>query len=392
MISRAQNYPVQTFVTITPPYSSYLPDYADPFNNQMKILLTLTDFSVSTYEVKLRLSIQGQGYTIKTVQDLAALPTIQLSAGVPTEVSGTLLAPYLSSDNLIFQGMDKAQYVTSQMLPEGPATVCVEVINAGNANQAVLSNPACGQYWFALYNPPLLNTPICGTEIMPLDPPQIMFSWSPLHMSSPTNGATQYEFYLYQMLPDGQDPNQYVQSTTPYFVSSPTTNTFFNFGPVESGQAPLNVGTTYIWRVKATDATGRSLFINDGYSQVCTFKYGNAASSLLDGVTLQLESTGSGQNVGAAWWNGSAMFEEYVLEVRKTGNPEFNWHPLNTSDVEEKMYMLEPETEYECRVKGLAGGAETDWSNTSVFTTQAERNYECGSTALPGKASNIKPL
>ena len=50
----AQTYPVQSFVQITPPFSSYLPDYADPFNNQMKVLLTLTDFTVPSHQVRIK--------------------------------------------------------------------------------------------------------------------------------------------------------------------------------------------------------------------------------------------------------------------------------------------------------------------------------------------------
>lgn len=388
-IGRTQNYPVQSFVTITPPYSSYLPDYADPFNNQMKILLTLTDFAVPSYQVKLRFNIQGQGYSIQSA-NLTNIPPITITPGVPVEVSGSMLAPYLSTDNLVFDGINVAQYEISKILPEGPATVCIEVIDFNSANQAVLSNPSCGQTWFALYDPPLAVNPFCGTEVTPTDPQQVMFSWSPLHMANPTNGMTQYEFELFRIIPEGADPNQVMNSSIPWYTET-TTNTFVNYGVLQSG-SPLEVGMSYAWRVKAIDASGRALFKNNGYSAVCTFTYGNAAAEFLEGVTLELNSEGTGQNVGAAWWNGSSMFDEYILEVRKTSNPDYNWHRTVAQDIEEKMYMLEPSTEYECRVKGVVSGAETDWSNTSVFTTKPERNYECGSTALPGKPSTIQPL
>jgi hypothetical protein len=211
-------------------------------------------------------------------------------------------------------------------------------------------------------------------------------------MAAPTSGMTQYTFELWPILQEGDDPNYVVSSTPPYWSVPSTTNTFVNYGLLESGSFPLTVGQTYVWRVTATDGSGRALFTNDGHSQVCTFTYGNVAASLLDGVTLQLNANGTGQTVGTADWNGSNLFDSYVLEVRKTGNPDYNWFPINTINDKEEMYMLEPDTEYECRVKGQAGGAETDWSNTAIFTTQPERNYECGSTALPGKPANVTPL
>jgi hypothetical protein len=95
-VVRAQIYPVQTFVQVTPPYNSYLPDYADPFTNQLRVLLTLTDFSVPSTQVKLRFSIEGSGYSLQSV-NLIAFPTITLTPGVPVEISGSDLAPYLST-------------------------------------------------------------------------------------------------------------------------------------------------------------------------------------------------------------------------------------------------------------------------------------------------------
>jgi len=84
---KSQTYPVQTFVQISPPFTSYLPDYSDPFNNQMKILLTLTDFSIPSYQIKLRFTFQGNGYTI-TTSSLLNLPVSTLTPGVPLEISG----------------------------------------------------------------------------------------------------------------------------------------------------------------------------------------------------------------------------------------------------------------------------------------------------------------
>ncbi|MEZ4922158.1 MAG: hypothetical protein R2780_03215 [Crocinitomicaceae bacterium] len=394
LVGRSQTYPVQAFVTITPPYSSYLPDYADPFNNQMKVLLTSLDYNAPSLQVKLRFKIEGQGYSIQSadINNMTGIPAITLSPGVPVEVSGSDLAPYLNSDNLLFSGLDKNEYIQSQILPEGPATICVEVINVSNPNNAVLNNPACASTWFAKYNPPLLATPFCGQELLPTDPPQIMFSWTPLHMAAPTNGQTQYVLEMCPIL-EGDDPNYVFQSVfSPKLISNPTTNTFYNYGISDVGPFPLTVGQSYVWRVKAIDGSGRALFTNDGYSAPCVFTYGNVAASLLDGVQINLTAQGTGQTVGTADWDKISVCESYVLEVRKTGNQNNNWFPINTSKDKEKIYMLEPETEYECRVKGIAGTAETDWSNTAVFTTLPERNYECGSTNLPGKPANIKPL
>jgi len=354
----------------------------------MKIFLTLTDFTVPSYQVKLKFTLTGNGYTISN-QSLLNLPAFTLSPGTPLEISGSDLAPYLATQNLLFSGIDVADYDQRKVLPEGPCQICVEVIDFSNPNQAVLSNPACSQVWFSLNDPPLTNTPFCGNEITPSDPQQIIFSWSPLHMNSLHSAGTQYTFELFEIRPDGADPNQVVNSSLPIFMQV-TDQTFINYGITEP---QLQTGMSYAWRVKAQDIQGRDFFRNNGYSTVCTFTYGNVAASLADGITLTLNSTGTGTRVGFAWWNVSSTFTGYKVEVRKTGNPDYEWFPYESSGGELKIYQLEPSTQYECRVKGLIGDDyESEWSNTSVFTTQPTPDYACGNTTIPPVENTLTPL
>jgi hypothetical protein len=42
---RAQIYPVQISAQLVPPYSGYLPDYADPSAGKLKVILQFNDFS-----------------------------------------------------------------------------------------------------------------------------------------------------------------------------------------------------------------------------------------------------------------------------------------------------------------------------------------------------------
>ncbi|MBK7129120.1 MAG: fibronectin type III domain-containing protein [Crocinitomicaceae bacterium] len=355
----------------------------------MRIFLTLTDFSVPSYQVKLRFKFEGNGYSI-TTSSLLNLPSTTLSPGVPVEISGSDLAPYLSTENLIFSGIDQTQYQLHKTLPEGPCMICVEVIDFTNPNQPVLSGPnACTQVWFSLNDPPLLNTPFCGNEISPTDPQQIVFSWSPLHMNSINSSGTQYVFELFEIRPDGADPNQVVNSSLPIFMQI-TNQTFINYSITEP---QLQIGMSYAWRVRAQDMDGHDFFRNNGYSSVCTFTYGNIASSVADGITLTLNSNGIGTRVGYAWWNVSSTFTHYKLELRKTGNPNYVWFPYESTTGELKIYQLEPATQYECRVKGcIDDDFESEWSNVSVFTTQPVPDYACGSTTTPPLDATITPL
>lgn len=385
---KGQTYPVSAFVNLTPPYSSYLPDYADPFNNQLRVLLTLNDFSIPSYTVKLRFRLEGSGYTIVN-DNLLALPAFTLTPGVPIEISGNDLAPYLSSSNLSFTGIDVADYELRKVLPEGPCSICVEVVDFSNPNQAILGNPACVQAWFSLNDPPLLNMPFCGQEIPETDPQNIVFSWTPMSMGSPYSVSTEYTFELFELRPEGADPNMTVTSTLPIYTTT-TTNTLLNYGIIEP---PLQLGMQYVWRVRAREIDGRDIYRNNGYSAVCTFTYGNIAASLADGITLELNAEGIGPRIGKAFWNTAAVFDGYRLEVRKTGNPDYAWFPYESATGMITVNSLEPETEYEARVQGLIGeDFESEWSNIATFTTYPPPNYACGSTALPGKQETIIPL
>ncbi|MBK9191565.1 MAG: hypothetical protein IPM77_08635 [Crocinitomicaceae bacterium] len=253
--AKAQTYPVQTFVQISPPHTSYLPDYTDPMSNQMRVFLTLTDFTVPSYQVKLKFTLTGNGYTI-TNSSLLNLPAVNLTPGTPLEISGSDLAPYLATENLLFNGIDVADYQLRKVLPEGPCEICIEVIDFSNPNQTILSNPSCTPVWFSLNDPPLLNSPFCGQEMTPSDPQQLIFSWAPLHMNSLHSAGTQYTFELFEIRPEDADPNQVVNSSLPIFMQV-TDQTYINYGITEP---QLQTGMSYVWRVKAQDIQGRDFF------------------------------------------------------------------------------------------------------------------------------------
>jgi hypothetical protein len=389
-----QNYPIQSFVQINQPFSAYLPDYADPFNNQLKVLLTLTDYTVASYQVKIKITFTGNDYVISTKDNLN-LPPITLTPGVPFEISGSNLAPYLTTQNLNFSGIDVNNYVQNKYLRDGPCQICVEVLDYNNINTVQLGNPSCAQAWFAKQHPPLLSSPFCGDTLTAIVPQVVLFNWSPITNNSPTTITTEYVFELYENTSGAEiDPNYLVTSTLPVAIIT-TPNPFINFGITDY---QLQIGKQYVWRVQARTTDGRDLYENNGYSSICTFVYGSFLQSLTDGVVLELQTSGTGTRQGYATWNANSIFDKYVLEVRKTGDPTYEWFQYTTefgipmSNM--KINNLEPETEYESRIKGVIGDNEfeSDYSEISVFTTQPSPNYECGNENIPADPPNIVPL
>jgi hypothetical protein len=367
----SQTYPVQLNAQLIPPYSGYLPDYADPSSEKLKVIIQFNDFSRPQYDLRLKIEIKGNGFTLVTKQ-LFSPPPLSVQPGVPLLLSGTDLAPYLNSNNLDFIGISQAQYEQRMALPEGYYSVCVKAYDYYNPGNIQVSNEACTQAWFTLSDPPFLNLPQCGLSVTPQTPQNLIFQWTPMNMSSPNSALnTEYEFGLWEMRPDSSaNPNQVVMSTAPIF--STTTNlTLLNYGIAEPS---LNLYMKYAWRVRAKDITGRDWFKNNGYSQVCTFVYGTAQTVLGNALNLNLTAQGLTHRLAKCTWNTQSVYTKYLLQVRKEGTP--HWFDYNCNAGTEKVTNLEPNTNYEARVRG-EGAVIGDWSNIATFNTFSEPNYSC---------------
>ena len=311
----SQTYPVQISAQLVPPYSGYLPDYADAAAEKLKVILQFNDFSVPNYNLKLRFEIKGNGFTLST-KTLYNPPPINLAPGQPLLLSSADLAGYLNSSNLDFIGINQSQYEQRMALPEGYYSICVKAFDY-YGNNVQVSNEACAQAWFTLSDPPFLNLPICNSVITPMLPQNILFQWTPMNLGSPLSALnTEYEFALWECRPDSNaNPNQVVLSTAPVF-SIITQQTFFNYGITET---PLNLYMKYIWRVRAKDNTGRDLFKNNGYSQICTFTYGSVKKVLGDAINLTLNAQSLSHRTGQCDWTRQSVFTTYDLQVRKKG-------------------------------------------------------------------------
>jgi len=308
---------------------------------------------------------------------------------VPLLLSGADLAPYLNSNNLDFVGINQSQYEQRMVLPEGYYTICVTAYDYYNSGGTVqVSHQACAQAWFTLSDPPFLNLPFCNTSVTPQTPQNILFQWTPMNMGSPNSALnTEYVFELWECRPDtNANPNQIALSTAPIF-SITTQQTLLNYGLTEP---PLNFYMKYVWRVRAKDVSGRDLFKNQGYSQICTFNYGSVASILGSALTLNLTAQGITHRMGKCTWNTQSLFTTYKLQVRKQGTT--NWFDYNTTQGSEKVTNLEPNTDYEAQVQGEGNGVTSAWSNIATFKTNNEQNYSCNDQTQLSDPLQAQPL
>ena len=372
LITRAhgQNYPVQINAQLVAPFSGYLSDYANPGEEKLKLLVTFNDFTKPQYNIKLKISVQGQGISLNSKSYYFAGP-FTLEPGIPLEISGSELYGLLSSQNLDFQGISQAQYEQKKVLPEGYYSVCVTAYDHNNPVPLQVSNAACAQGWMILSDPPFLNLPLCASTLTVSNPQQLAFSFTQMNMGSPNSAAnTEYVFELWEIRPQGAIANNIVQTTPPIYTHT-TSLTVVNYGITEP---PLLTGMEYAWRVRAYDISGRDYFKNNGYSQVCTFTYGNPYEQL--NIDLNLHAQAVSQRQIKVWWDSLSNFSSYVLEFRKAGGD--SWFPASTTQARMRILNLEPATQYEFRVQGVGSEFTSPFSQIVNATTQPMPNYQCG--------------
>lgn len=385
--SHAQTFPVQISTQLVPPFSGYLPDYASPGNDNLRIYITLMDFSQPSYNVKLKFSLSGNNVSIQSKPWYFAGP-FTLEPGVPLMLSGTDLSGMLNSANLDYSGITLAQYNQSKVLPEGFYTIEVTAYDFANPLPVPVSNIGTTQAWMMLCDPPLTNMPACGSEVTTSDPQFLAFSWSPLNMSSPTSAlGTEYLFELWEVMPPNNNPNNVVLATAPIYTT--TTNlTMITYGITEP---PLQVGWTYVWRVRAYDLDNRALFRNNGYSQICTFTYGDESELLGNLANLTLSAQVLTHRQARCMWDSVSAYTSYHLEFRKMNTT--NWFPINTANSNARITALEPLTQYEAQVHGIfPNGNDGPWSNIVTFTTPAQAVLNCGEASPPPAQQNFQPL
>jgi hypothetical protein len=382
--AEAQLYPVQATPQLMPPYSVYLSDYATPGEEKLRLILLQRDLTQPAYQLRLVMQVELNGQVILRTTRSYNPPPISLNPGIPTIISGAELAPYLDSRNLDFVAYSREQYERTRALPEGSYQISFTAYDYRRPEVAV-SNRGSSFYYLAKNEPPLINAPASGSRIPLRTPQQMIFSWLPRNTASPNSAAdTQYELALYEIRPQGRNPNDLVLSTAPVF------KTLLNYPQyVYSPADPLLLeGMTYAWRVRAIDRGGKDAFRNNGYSEVATFTYGGIDPDFDIGVVKGLQAQGETERRGRVWWS-LGDYEGYRVHYRKTGK-DYQWFTANVSNEtfkaaggiegEVKLFDLEPDTGYETRVQGKKNGYLGGYSEVVQFRTPARRVVQCGQT------------
>lgn len=268
---QAQTYPAVVNLVLQPPYSPYLSDFLQPLQERVLVQVNFLDQSEPSWEAKLRMTIEGNGLTLRTSRTF--YQPITLSPG-PNLVDLPLLENLFDFSKMDVQGINKTDLVNAGRLPEGTYQLCIDVVDA--SREVPFSTPGCFTATLIQNNPPQLVTPDCGAVISAAGSPSIFFNWIPMHDPSI---QVRYEMKLVQV-PPGMNPNDAINTTSfPILDWLPILGTSFTYGPE---QVPLDVNQKYAFQLRVVDVMGLTTFENDGKSPVCWFTYGYSTDGTID--------------------------------------------------------------------------------------------------------------
>lgn len=366
----AQVFPVNVTPQVIPPYSLKLSEYSTSATDKLILNLLLTDITESNRQVNLKFYVENNaGLSVQSNEVVIGTNPIFLDGGVPLRLTNIDLQPYFQLQNL--RGITPQQY--SIPFPEGLYRFCFEVYDSQSGQQ--ISRKSCATVYLVLNDPPFLNIPNRGEQVLMRDPQNIIFQWTPRHLNA-TN--VEYEFTLAELWDNQMDPQAAFLASRPIYQTNTYATTLL-YGPAET---PLLPDKTYGWRVRAmvSDGIGEtSVFKNNGYSEIYHFTY---TGSCAEPAYVLAES--KGVTTEKILWQGVDHLR-YNVQYRKKDVENAVWFDSSTINEYTTIYNLEPGTEYEFRVGGqcLDNGPFT-YSQIYEFTTilvpDQESTYNCGIT------------
>lgn len=377
-------YPISILTQAMPPHSGVLSDFVAPGLNKMAVTLVLNDANELSYQVRLRLTIEGPGITIQTNPNAVFNP-IALNYGVPAQVISADLMPYFDLNNLVFSGITKQQYLDQGSLPDGLYNFCFEAVDYDRFNEDPASARSCALINAVINDPPVVLSPIGAT--LTSDPQQLAIQWQAMHTGT---FPTQYDLQVFEY-PEGSSLtiDQIFDYHQPFFQKTLMGATT---AIVSVADPPLTRGQRYLIRVRVRDITNIHFFKNQGWSEYQEFYYGEACQPP---VGLQIVSSDP-ESVKLAW-SPPAGYATFLVRYRNASIPGAPWYEDETSSLQHTISGLTVGASYEFQVQSLCGGNSTStWSPSINYSIEdpvgTTGDFECGDAPSVTMPSALYPI
>lgn len=315
-----QYYPVKIQSEVPFP-SVFVNDYQNPDN--FRVLVSLKDVAVSSYQINLKVEIEGPSVTYASNQGL----DLTLYGGEVFTLSRQELAELMDPVDL---------GISSSTLPEGAYKFSFTAydVTAQTINPIAVSNNATDfvQAVVLQNDPPLLTMPANG-EVVDLEQSgqNMMFAWTPRNVVVSPSQPVKYELKIVEVVPVDANPYAAIQTNSYAFNDGPFTELDYPVFILDQSNFPFRTGAVYAWQVRAYegfDNTDR--FKNAGMSEVFSF-------SIKDNCEpVEIESvrdsvTPDGFDLIALNWNDDPTHQLYQVEYRKLSSVS-PWSVIETTN------------------------------------------------------------
>lgn len=261
---------VNITVNVLPPYQLNFTDYRSRPN---QLLIVLTNRTSNSLNIQLSGSIEGDnGVRLNTNPGTRSNQPVRLGPLETRSLSVVEIENLFDINQIQFQGISQQSIARNGILPEGNYTLCVWAQDYRTLTPLSAANPSGCSNIFPVNSleAPVILKPFNEEEVSPLKPQNIVFTWTTPPNTPP---GAYYIFNLVELLNDQQAPGAAIQTKTG--INNFETRVFGNaflFGP---DQFPLTNNKRYAVQVTVVDPAGKSLYRNNGKSEVIVFNYGN---------------------------------------------------------------------------------------------------------------------
>ena len=373
-------YPVHVTVSLPSPYSLYLSDYVSGSRERLVVTLLNRDARYQPMPVRLRLTVKGNGFSIRT-RPYASVSPLLLEPNVPYRLTPEDLRPYFDPRNLSGQGPGGDSFLRGKRMPEGMVEFGVEALEYNTGK--VLSRQGTGTAWLALQKPPLLSLPFADETVPWREPLNLLFQWTP---QSTGSARVEYELIIKELWDNGTAPES-AFAYSPEIFRERLPSTSYLYG-IQS--PPLEPGHRYAWAVRVVPKEGADderIVENDGLSEIRSFRVGRHCPA----------PTGIRASAGRGYirveWEGMPQHLGYAVSYRLQDSEE--WHEISSSLPSALLPGIRAGHTYEYRVAGFCDADIPTYNShtgrVSVPSEDTARMRNCG-VLRPVDLSNQEPL
>lgn len=275
--SFGQNPYIRFNIQVLPPYTHQWQQYIG--TDASRQIITVTNTSGQEAMIYLGGSFinqSGDGILVPQYPLVGEGNLLRIPPGTSFLQTGTIANHFEIRDQFKFQGRANQLQMMRGVIPEGTYRLCLQAYEPTNGFQ--VSDPlfeCSNPIQVIFFNPPRTTQPICGNTVQSFGAQNINFAWTPPFGSSSGAVAWQYEFTLV-LVPPTLEINNAINNAT-YQIYRTTTSA--PILPYTAALPPLVPGQQYAWRVKAIDPSGQLALSNNGFSETCTFVYGDNTSA-----------------------------------------------------------------------------------------------------------------